>query len=248
MDSVTAIVVTRGDVDLKPVAASLPKAWELLVWNNARATAFENNHVIYMKDDDVRACRVNEPVFAAGDDEPATVLRWSPDGSFAMIPAADFSVYGRYAAIEYATNDLIYVQDDDVIVSDPQAIVDAWVEHQDAAIDAEVLDVEHVVCNMPPEFRPHYPDSALVGFGACFHRDAPTLAFDRFHEASFEFDWLFFNRCCDVVFTTLTDRVLVDVPKENREFAEGPDRMYRQPGHVGERTRMLELARMVRDA
>ena len=40
--------------------------------------------------------------------------------------SADLSVYGRYAAIEDARGDLIYVQDDDVIVSDPQAIVDAW--------------------------------------------------------------------------------------------------------------------------
>jgi hypothetical protein len=201
----------------------------------------------------------------------------------------DLSVYGRYAAIEYASHDLIYVQDDDVIVSDPQAIVDSFIWTRDCAKHGMTrlqetpsghfvwaCDGEHdnpptcvldeVVCNMPPEFRPHYDDSALVGFGACFHRDAPGRAFDRYAKAVAEGwcpphpsmwgktsfpnptqdeSWL---RCCDVVFTTLTPRVLVDVPKENREFAEGPDRMYRQPDHVGERARMLELVRKVRDA
>jgi hypothetical protein len=31
-------------------------------------------------------------------------------------------------------------------------------------------------------------------------------------------------------------------------MASDPDRMWKQPGHLGERNRMLELARKVRDA
>jgi len=233
---VTAIVVTRGDVDLKPVAASLPKAWELLVWNN----------------------------------ELATALRWSPDGSFAMIPAADLSVYGRYAAIEFASHDLIYVQDDDVIVSDPELIVRQYCsgESYDATDkfrlfpdsnssykealwnDGGEHDREYVICNMPEEFRPHYTDSALVGFGACFHRSLPETVFDRWRLAGAD-NWVdapTFRRCCDVVLTTLAPRVLVDVPKENREMASDPNRMWKQPGHVSERATVLNLARSVRDA
>jgi hypothetical protein len=180
------------------------------------------------------------------------VFRWGPDGSFLMHPGrGDLSVYGRYAAIEYASHDLIYVQDDDVIVSDPQAIVDEWLTGDYMFTTRE----EFFVANMPQEFRHDgYTDSCLVGFGACFHRDLPKRAFDRW------FDHWHYNamgdrpenaymqRTCDVVFTTLTPRVLVDVPKTDREMASAPNRMWKQPSHFPERARMLELARQVRDA
>lgn len=63
-DQVTAVLVTRGDVDLTPIINTLPKAYEVVVWNNAvepgewglfgrylgihRAT----RPVIYVQDDD----------------------------------------------------------------------------------------------------------------------------------------------------------------------------------------------------
>lgn len=164
----------------------------------------------------------------------------------------DLSVYGRYAAIEYASHDLIYVQDDDVIVSDPQAIVRQW--FLESTRLPGIRQWEGVVCNMPPEFRPHYPDSGLVGFGAAFHRDAPKRAFDRFWERYTGATWDdiggegFYRRRADNVFTVLTPRVLVDVPKTDREMASDPNRMWKQPEHVGERDRMIDLARRVRDA
>lgn len=173
---------------------------------------------------------------------------WRSDG-WAEV-CSDISVYGRYAAIEYASHDLIYVQDDDVIVSDPAAIVAEWCEASGRREPLGLPMAEHIVANMPQEFRHDgYTDSCLVGFGACFHRDLPTRVFDRFFDMGFEFEWSEFNRTCDVVFTTLAPaRVLVNVHKTNREFAEDPDRMYRQPEHVGGRKRMLELSRKVRDA
>jgi hypothetical protein len=61
-------------------------------------------------------------------------------------------------------------------------------------------------------------------------------------------DYAKFLRTCDVVFTTLTPRVLVDVPKQDMAYATNSTRMYRQPGHLDERTRMLHLARKVRDS
>ncbi len=165
---------------------------------------------------------------------------------------SDLSVYGRYAAIEFASHECIYVQDDDVIVSDPQSIVDAW-EHLIVLSD---MPAEYkVVCNMPPEFRPHYPDSALVGFGAAFHRDAPRRAFQRFEQAMRPIGGPgdpfcepgLFNRRADNVFTVLTPRVLVDVPKTDLPYASDDNRMWRQASHVGERDRMIELTRQVRD-
>jgi len=185
----------------------------------------------------------------------------------------DLSVYGRYAAIEYTDADLIYVQDDDCIVSDPQALVRAWKDAWRAGIQGKTGTLQfhsdadlHIVCNMPPEFRhDFYTDHALVGFGAVFHRDAPERAFERiFPSGTFDpagTDWYdytlngigpldagFFHRTCDIVFTGLTPRVLVDVPKTNLWWAEDESRMYRQPQHVEERLRMLELVKQVRDA
>lgn len=223
--NVTAVIVTRGDVCLDDIEESLPLDWELIVYDNARGI----------------------------------VEKWPRQGSRLVMDVAqhqpDLSVYGRYAAIEHATGDLIYVQDDDVIVSDPDALVRRW-------YDAHDREWEHVlgaglVANMPPEFRHDgYTDSCLVGFGAVFHREAPHIAFGRFAQAygvDRVLDALarqpdFFRRTCDVVFTTLTPRILVDVPKTNLPWATDETRMYRQPGHIEERTRMLELARKVRDA
>lgn len=258
--NISAVLVTRGDVDLQPVLDSLPQEWEKVIWWNGKAI-----EVI-----------LPDPRWTRG-----AISRQIPE-----LPIPDLSVYGRYAAIEYATGELIYVQDDDVIVSNPQEIVDAWFSAPDAYWNG------HVVCNMPEIFRQHYSDSALVGFGACFHCDAPARAFDRFetkaarlgypnffekrpepwvrkgpdfpapplgtvrinpaivHSPSTE-KWILageFQRTCDVVFTTLTPRVLIDVPKTDREFASAPNRMWKQKEHYGERTRMLEIARKVRDA
>lgn len=231
MSGVSAIIVTRGDVDLVPIVASLPEEWELLVWDNGCATL-----------------RIDKPG-TSGD-------------HFALVPVGDVSVYGRYAAIEHAAGDVIYVQDDDVIVSDPRAIVAPLIDVMYRGYGpgngvAPFLVGLPVVCNMPPEFRhDFYADNALVGFGAAFHRAAPDRAFSRFMLSSHANGVLsteggFFDRTCDIAFTGLCDdvtggyRLLVDVPIEHLPYATGSDRMYRQPQHVGERTRMRELVREI---
>jgi hypothetical protein len=157
----------------------------------------------------------------------------------------DLAVYGRYAAIQWTDAELIYVQDDDCVVSDPRAIVDAWREWHGRGIPNG-----HVVCNMPQEFRhDFYEDHALVGFGAAFHRDAPQRAFARFFGSDtgnlITRDLQHYYRCCDVVFTGLTPRVLVDVPYENLPHAFYETRMWKQPEHQAERARMLDLVRQL---
>lgn len=190
---VSAVLVTRGDVDTFPIQRSLLFE-DVVVWNNAKA-----------------------------DD--------------------DLIVYGRYAAIEDARHKVIYVQDDDCLL--PEESIRALLR---------AYEPGKIVCNMPEPFRAHYSDSALVGFGAVFDRDLPAQAFKRFREsehAGWPWGVAFmehFYRCCDVVVTTLTPTVWIDVPYENMPYATGPDRMYRQAAHVGERQRMLALARKVRDA
>lgn len=161
----------------------------------------------------------------------------------------DLSVYGRYAAIEKAKNDLIMTQDDDVLL--PRESIETILSK------LTVSDPHAVVCNMPARFRgqPQYErgDSALVGFGACFHRDAPFRAFDLFYDRYPEIarmgspEGTNFGRTCDIVFTGLTPRVLVDVPYEDLPHAHAENRMWKQPQHVEERMRMLELVRKVRD-
>lgn len=219
--NVSAIIVTRGDVDVLPVLDSLPEEWEKIVWDNRGF------------------CQIRRPteVFS----EYAT---GSPD----------IAVYGRYAAIEYASHDIIYVQDDDVIVRDPRAIVHAWL----IATGREGHPRDTIVCNMPSEFRHEfYIDHALVGFGAAFHRTVPDLAFTRFGLSSHSngaiawgvdgVDQGFFDRTCDIIVTALTPRVLVDVPKTNLPYAESENRMYRQPEHQAERSQMLRLALKVKE-
>lgn len=226
---VTGIIVTKGDQDLGPCLETWPENWNRLIWDNGRNPRRKG---------------------------PAALLGRYRDREAVLLidNLPDLSVYGRYAAIEYAADHLVFVQDDDVVVSDPESIASEWEQNAWESHD-------HLVANMPPEFRPHYPDACLLGFGACFHRDAPARAFQRY--ARKVADWACINgdvpvglnlddpmilRECDRLFTVLTPRVLVDVPKTDRDFASDPDRLWRAPEHHGSTKRMLELARKVRDA
>jgi hypothetical protein len=237
--NVSAIIVTRGDVDIVPILDSLPAEWEVLVWDNGRGSISR---------------RVSKHLLArivTGEGE---------------LP--DLAVYGRYRAIEYATNDLIYVQDDDCVVSDPAKIARIWGFAKDSCqgdFDPHLLwraspdeirgagRGEHVVCNMPPQFRhDFYRKHALVGFGAVFQRDAPQRAFRQWDHRptgveSVVADTGLFHRRCDLVFTALTTRVLVDVPYEDLPWASDDNRMWKRSEHQGEGQQMLDLVLKVRD-
>lgn len=188
--NVSAVVVTRGDVDLSVVLDSLPHHWEKVVVDNSRERQ-------------------------------------------------DFKVYGRYVGAQRASHDVVYVQDDDCVVEDPQALVSGWVLARDARDKNN-----HVVCNMPPEFRhAFYGRHALVGFGAVFHRSIIEPAFQRYLGNTGYMTRMLnpqFLRCCDIPFTALNDRVLANIPKHNLEWADAPDRMWKHPAHFGERAAVLE--------
>jgi hypothetical protein len=215
--NVSAVIVTRGDVDLSEILDSFPDEWERVVWDNGRGECRRSKRFSF-------------------------TATWS--SSELGQPLADLSVYGRYSALStpgLCDGDVIMVQDDDCVL--PRESLEALV----AAYQPGQL-----VANMPERFRPHYPDSALVGFGAIFDRDLPKQAFDRFlftHAKILYDDGVQrFNRTCDVIFTSLTPRILLDLPYRDLPWATDETRMYRQPDHVGERARMLELCRQVRDA
>lgn len=218
--NVSAIIVTRGDVDLSEIIDSLwDVADEILVWDNGARQRFywwpKNTGAAY------------DPVYLAGD----------------------LAVYGRYAAIEYASGDLIYVADDDCVIENAQQIIDEWLRR------SQTGPYYGIVANMPVARWPEFPDWCLVGWGAAFHRDLPRQAFQRFlfHGLDQDPAYLrdpFFNRECDTVFTTLTPHIKIDVGFCHLPWAEGPGRMFTDDpeGHRRERQRMLELARQVRDA
>jgi hypothetical protein len=95
--NVSAVIVTRGDVDLSPVLDSLPRDWQKVVWDNSKreqdlavygryAAIEECEHdLIYVQDDDcvlepesiaglVRAATAPAAVFATRGDEPPPSL------------------------------------------------------------------------------------------------------------------------------------------------------------------------------
>jgi len=196
--SVTAIIVTRGDIDLAPI---IGQEWpesvhEIIVWDNAKEDR-------------------------------------------------DLAVYGRYAAIERAAHPLIFVQDDDVVF--PKESIEEIIWQSDSGS----AEYGRLVVNMPANFRhAFYQEHALVGFGSCFHRDLPRKAFTRFFGGDDESLWRsdqdFLPRC-DLVFTGLTPRTLVDVPYEDLPWASADNRMWKRPSHLEEGRRMLERMLAVRD-
>jgi hypothetical protein len=207
----------------------------------------------------VALVRVAAVIVTRGDQDLTAVVTSLPEEWEVVIwdnsrEEHDLSVYGRYAAIERTDAELIYVQDDDCVVGAPQAIVDTWDEMRALAEIEQTPDpTAFIVCNMPPEFRHEfYEEHALVGFGACFHRDVPERAFRRWDNsgvpigvAGLREEIGFFRRTCDIVVTGLTPRVLVQVPVENLPWSYYWDRMYRQPEHQAERVRMLDLVRQI---
>lgn len=216
-DRVTAVVVTRGDLDLNEVYRSLwPVGFhEILVWNNSTGLL--------------------QHLSCPDTSTPGQWVSWTLKDAEAV---GDLAVYGRYAALAESQTEIVFVQDDDCRV-DAGAIVRLAGRYN--------LERE-VVCNMPESRWDDYPDSALVGWGAVFHRSLPQTAFDRFSRTAPGFNHGAFNRECDVIFTVLTDCVKIDLGFEHLPGAEDPDRaMFKRPWRAAERNAMYELARKVRD-
>jgi hypothetical protein len=135
--------------------------------------------------------------------------------------AINYGAYGRYVAIrDHAKRDVVYVQDDDCIVSpeDQLRLVNAYEPGILAAM-------------MPPE-RIDYRDTVLIGWGAIFDRGLPDIAFERWIATGHEMDSRKFQVVgADFVFPILTpwkrlDGYHQDLPHahaENRTWASFPD-------------------------
>jgi hypothetical protein len=170
----SAVLVTRGDVDLEPVLATLRPVFEdIVVWNNAERD--------------------------------------------------DLKCFGRFVGASEARHDLIYVQDDDLLVP------------------VEALYGEYV---SPGIVANRKPDEGwrFVGAGAFFDRRLIPAAFGPYLAAYPRDDD--FLRAADVVFAYANPYTSVWVGYEDLPWQTAENRMYRQPGHyeVRERARARTLA------
>lgn len=151
--------------------------------------------------------------------------------------ASQQAVLGRWLALEETDAELIYVQDDDCLVHTPAAVMEKLVKLGDPGL---------MMCNMPQEFRQHYTEDALVGFGAAMHRDLPRVALDWFLGEASSWAVELLPRCCDIAVTGLNHLALCDVAVEHLPHAYLDGRMWKQPHHVGERARFRQEVLRVR--
>jgi hypothetical protein len=234
--NVSAVIVTRGNVDLSPIIdrlADAPSIIEIVVWNNSK----EQDLSVYGRYKAIERCGC-DLIFVQDDDclvDADLIIRcWMSGNSF---DSTEMIRKARQISPDLACN---YKEA-------------AWIAD---ANQGYIRDYVYIVANMPASRWPDYPDSCLVGWGAVFHRNLPDKAFRRFRDWQLatsgvalktESDW--FQRTCDVVFTTLTPHVKVDAGFQHLPWAEGPGRMFTDDyqRHRSERERMLQIARQVRD-
>ncbi len=170
-ENVSAVIVTRGDVDISQIVESLPFS-DIVVYDNSQRR--------------------------------------------------DQGIYGRYAGIREAKNEVVYVQDDDVLVSCFDELL--------AAYRPGVLTVNY----------PEPWDIPWVARGAVFDRDLPHVAFWRY-DSMFERDHWFTHYGCDGVFALLTDRVnVVDFGSEDLPHGFAAGRVSTSPGWYDDKRPLIQ--------
>lgn len=218
---VALTIPTRGDVDLEPILSSLPDFGDVVVWDNS--------------------------------------------------VEQDLAVYGRYAAIERTDKAIIATQDDDAIVpwgtilkhyepgrlianmdrarwgpgwGYPDSTLIGWGGLFDRDLPEKAFDYFEQNCGLTtylaeePEFKRIQQGNYIVQSNSPHRKYEPGRG------------WLTnadFHRTCDVVFSALTPRTVIDVGFRHLPWADGPGRMWTSgPNHSKERNEMLELCRAIR--
>ena len=198
---VSAVIVTRGNVDLAPVIDKLPYD-DIVVWNNS----------------------VIDPTWNGG---PALVAK--KQGPVTILGGADYKCFGRYAAIPYTKNPVIFWVDDDVIFSEHESLL-------------ALYEPGRLVSNMDPEWAGVYQGSvALVGAGSLCDAWLPAVIWGTYFSAHPWDDDVLVE--ADFAFGTLAPSTIVDVGFDVREFTDDPDRLYRQPGQTERKWRMIHRCR-----
>lgn len=170
----TAVIVTRGDVDLTPILESFPKDWPVAVWDNS------------VRD--------------------------------------DLKVYGHFEALAEVETEYVYMQDDDAIC--PAAdLLYAWDEKRHGDL---------ILLNEADGETP------WISWGAIFRKELPAAAISRYVGAyGWSDDVLLW---CDMIFSTLTPWLNIDLGRVSLPHASAPNRMWMQPGHYQEQARVKALA------
>lgn len=133
----------------------------------------------------------------------------------------DLGIYGRYAAIAEARHNVIVTQDDDLIVSDWQAVLDEY--------EPGVL-----FCNYTEPW-----DIPWVARGAVFDAELPELAFDRYL-AVHPLDNDFTHFMCDGIFGLLTPHRVHDHGSVDLPWANDPGRVSTAGGWYDNRRQLIQ--------
>jgi hypothetical protein len=178
----------------------------------------------------VTACLITR-----GDTDLAPIIDTLPYGEILIWDneRPDLKVYGRYELILEASNDIVYLQDDDCIF-----------RHHDELLDAYKPGV--LVANWGHGEHPcGYEDVALVHGGSLVDRSLPTLAFDRYL-ALFDRDDDFLREA-DMISGCLTPHEHVHLPYEILPLASDPSRMCNQKWQREKKLRVTNRCRWIRD-
>jgi hypothetical protein len=149
----------------------------------------------------------------------------------------DFKCAGRYKAAEIASHDIVYFQDDDVIV--PQATQKALLEQYEPVV---------MVANWGHGENPDgYDDLPLVCGGAIVDRELCFQAWDRYEQAwpadeefMYEADF-----ALGVLYPAF--RHIYEVFEIDLSIAQHPSRLCNQPWQKELKLKITEQARQVRD-
>lgn len=142
----------------------------------------------------------------------------------------DLRTFGRYCALSEVKHEIVYFQDDDVLFVDHQRLLDLY-------------EPGVVIANMDPPWIKAcgYQDMVMVGAGAVLDRSLPGPIFHEYL-AHYGFDDEFLYES-DFVFGTMCKGKQIDLGYGVREFADAPDRLYRQPWQAEAKQRTRERAR-----
>ena len=147
-------------------------------------------------------------------------------------------VFGRYLAILETRKPVIFIQDDDCIVTCLDEL-------------RAFYEPGKVVANMVTEHRRGEPP--MLGWGALFARDLPWRAFEWWCQAGYPIDDLFIGYP-ETIFTALTPCVRLNIGSHQEPGSTGhvdlpwahtPSRSHRQPDHHRDFALVLERARAV---
>ncbi len=122
----------------------------------------------------------------------------------------DLGIFGRYAAIRDASNDVIFTQDDDLLVTCHEQLLAEY-------------EPGRVLCNYPQPW-----DIPWVARGALFERGLPRKAFARYLER-WPYDRTFTHFVADAVFVLLSDCKVVDYGSVDLPWGTAPGRVSTSP-------------------